>query len=706
MAAGPLSAVNLVAGAGLLQNTGLDINPELVTQLAAYNALAVAAAFTAVVNKAIALNATFSPTDPAPPPAPGEPPNPPYAPGGDEVTLPFSTQTLTALQRLAGASMPALSNVIPNRYFNSYVPPEWDEDEPYQGGSQVTNNGQIWLATLPNIGVAPIDFLLRFEEAPEEPLPAELPTWVLLQPNLLMSTSVNSMARRIMGYNITDPASGPDVSKFAQVLALSRGFSGSVNQFMGGMNNSASAAATFTDMDSVSTGGLSQLSSDLQAYAVDSQLIGTAVSLERLEALGMPSALLHNVFQAGGLLPEIQEALSLAGISLDDLEAISDDPMSVSDSVNRQLYVVMLGIQGPVLLQVLELLDVTQTGLTSMADLLNPARLLPNSYATLTTTGLDGKPIPVYAGTTPSPVLAAVLISDPVLPSLSQIIPPDQALANRAWARALGQINNVSGLGMPALSVAASFVEPVGNLPLIAAQTQLVPAAVATSIKNTLTPSNVTPTATGDGGTMTTMDLVGTAAGEPHVASLIAVVPAIAAMQTSGQLTALAAAYTVMNSVLNGAFGPVDTGPITGLPAPFNSGGPFDGADDCFVSSLIPQTQTIIAAISAANPVQAAVIQPSWDAMGAQIARESINQRGAEINFATLTPNNKNAIMGLTTSLHDLGSDIAGGTAMFFEKVAGATSQAGQGILASLREGRNIKVLQNIGVGISANLPK
>jgi hypothetical protein len=366
----------------------------------------------------------------------------------------------------------------------------------------------------------------------------------------------------------------------------------------------------------------------------------------------------------------------------------------------------MLAVTGPVLAQVLELLDVTQTGITTMADLLNPVKLLANSYSTLTTTGIDGKPIPVYAGTAPNPALAAVLISDPVLPSLSLIIPPDQAAANRAWARALGQINNVSGLSMPALSVAASFVEPLTSLPLIAGLTELIPESVKTSIKSTLTPSTVTPTATGEGGTMTTMDLVGTAAGEPHVASLTAITPEITKLQTLNQLTDLSAAYAVMSDVIAGSYGPVDIGPIEGLPAPFDTGEPFSGADDCFTSSLIPQTETIIAGIAAANPDQSAVIKPSWDAMGAQIARESINQRGAEINFATLTPNNKNATMGLTTSLHDLGSDIAGGTAMFFEKVAGATSQAGQGILASLREGRNIKVLQNIGVGIAANLPK
>ena len=698
MAAGPLSAVNLVAGAGLLQNTGLDVNPELITQLASYNALAVVAAFTSAVNAAIDLNNTFTPTNPSPPD--------PYVPTPENVTLPFSDATLTALQQLAGDSEPALSNVIPDRYFGSYVAPAWDETTSYKGGSQVTYYGQIWLATEANIDVPPIDFLARFEEPPPEPPPEELPTWVLLQPNLLMSTSVNSMARRIMGYDITDPASGPDVSKFAQVLALSKGFSGSVNQFIGGMNNSAAAAATFTDMDSISTGGISQITSDSQTYGLDSQNIGTAVNLERLDALGLPSALLYNVFQAGGLLPEIQDLMSLAGISTDDIEAISENPLAATENINRQLYVVMLTITGPLLAQVLELLDVTTPGITSMADLLNPVKLLPNSYSTLTTTGLDGKPIPVYAGTSPNPLLVTVLVSDPLLSSLALIIPPDQAAANRAWARALGQINNVSGLSMAGLSVAVSFVEPLKSLPLIAGLTQLIPDTVKTSIKNSLTPSTVTPTATGEGGTMTTMDLVGTAAGEPHVASLTAIIPEITKLQTRNQLTELSAAYAVMSDVIAGSYGPVDIGPIEGLPAPFDTGEPFSGADDCFTSSLIPQTETIISGIAAANPDQSAVIKPSWDAMGAQIARESINQRGAEINFATLTPNNKNATMGLTTSLHDLGSDIAGGTAMFFEKVAGATSQAGQGILASLREGRNIKVLQNIGVGIMTNLPK
>lgn len=698
MSTGPLSAVNLIAGAGLLQNTGLDVNPELITNLNKYNSLAIINSFNSVVNAAIALNSTFTPTSPE---EPAGPPDIVPEPESLVVVLPFSSATLTAIQQLGYDTQPAVANTIPEKYFASYVPAEWNETTLYRAGAQVTFFGQIWIAAMDSLEIPPIDVLATYQE--EDPAPeSTTPNWVVLQTNLLMSTSVLSMARRIMGYDVTNPAATADIGRFAQVLALSKGFSGSVNQFVGSINNSTSAASTFTNMDTISTGGLSQLSNNIQLYAADSQRMGQAVNLEQLNLLGFPAGLLYNVSQAGGLLPEIQLLMLTAGVTTDDLAAAAENPVGVSSDVNRRMYLAMLSVSGDALQQVLQILDVTLPGIDSMADLLNPIKLLPDSYHTLTTTNLLGQPVPVYSGTAPAAALATVLATDSTLATLALIIPPDQAAANRAWARALGQIKNVSGLSMPALSVAASFVEPLNNLPLISGMTSLIPDSVKTSIKNTLTPSTVTPTATGDGGTMTTLDLVGTAAGMPHNESLEKITPILA---NPGPLADLTAAYTVMAGVVAGVYGPVDVGPIEGLPVPFNAGEPFANVDTCFTQSLLPRTETIISAIAFADAAQKTTLNTSWDAMGAQIARESINQRGAEIDFANLEPGNKNAIMGLVTGLQDLGSDIAGGTATFFEKIAGAGSQAGQGVLASLREGRNIKVLQNIGVGIDTNLP-
>lgn len=701
MSTGPLSAVNLIAGAGLLQNTGLDVNPELITNLNKYNSLAIINSFNSVVNAAIALNSTFTPTSPE---VPAGPPDIVPEPEPLVVVLPFSSATLTAIQQLGYDTQPAVANTIPEKYFASYVPAEWNETTLYRAGAQVTFFGQIWIAAMDSLEIPPIDVLATYQE--EDPAPeSTTPNWVVLQTNLLMSTSVLSMARRIMGYDVTNPAATADIGRFAQVLALSKGFSGSVNQFVGSINNSTSAASTFTNMDTISTGGLSQLSNNIQLYAADSQRMGQAVNLEQLNLLGFPAGLLYNVSEAGGLLPEIQLLMLTAGVTTDDLAAAAENPVGVSSDVNRRMYLAMLSVSGDALQQVLQILDVTLPGIDSMADLLNPIKLLPDSYHTLTTTNLLGQPVPVYSGTAPAAALATVLATDSTLATLALIIPPDQAAANRAWARALGQIKNVSGLSMPALSVAASFVEPLNNLPLISGMTSLIPDSVKTSIKNTLTPSTVTPTATGDGGTMTTLDLVGTAAGMPHNESLENITPILLQRAGADALDALSAAYEVMGDVVAGVYGPVDVGPIEGLPVPFNAGEPFANVDTCFTQSLLPRTETIISAIAFADAAQKTTLNTSWDAMGAQIARESINQRGAEIDFANLEPGNKNAIMGLVTGLQDLGSDIAGGTATFFEKIAGAGSQAGQGVLASLREGRNIKVLQNIGVGIDTNLP-
>ena len=189
MSTGPLSAVNLIAGAGLLQNTGLDVNPALITNVTDYTDNTVIDDFISVVNTAIALNSTFSPTPPEPPEPPDPPPDPPPEPEPFEVVLPFTSETLTRIQQLGYDTQPGITNVIPEKYFASYVPPEWDEETPYRAGAQVTYYGQIWIATIDNLGVPPIDVLATYRE--EDPAPsATTPNWVVLQTNLLMSTSI------------------------------------------------------------------------------------------------------------------------------------------------------------------------------------------------------------------------------------------------------------------------------------------------------------------------------------------------------------------------------------------------------------------------------------------------------------------------------------------------------------------------------------
>ena len=67
---------------------------------------------------------------------------------------------------------------------------------------------------------------------------------------------------------------------------------------------------------------------------------------------------------------------------------------------------------------------------------------------------------------------------------LSQIIPADQALANKALSVALEQIAGITNMTLPTLANAVANLQTTNNLPLISALTQPVPASVANYLAN------------------------------------------------------------------------------------------------------------------------------------------------------------------------------------------------------------------------------
>jgi len=83
------------------------------------------------------------------------------------------------------------------------------------------------------------------------------------------------------------------------------------------------------------------------------------------------------------------------GITVDVVLNIANPTVSVTDSVQQLMYQAMTQITGDQLTQVLTVLGVTTTGIETMADLLNPLKLFPNSYLSLTAPTATG-PAPIY----------------------------------------------------------------------------------------------------------------------------------------------------------------------------------------------------------------------------------------------------------------------------------------------------------------------
>jgi len=186
-----------------------------------------------------------------------------------------------------------------------------------------------------------------------------------------------------------------DLTRFGQIFNSAQGFLGQANQFVNSGLNLGGIATTFGPvtggMDNLITGGFSQVSEAFGALGGDLGNLGNLINMNNLPNLGSPSALVGQLASVGGLVPGVETALRQAGV---DTAAITNLALgglpNISDSANRALYQGMTQITGAELAQVKSVLGVRTPGINNMADLLNPVKILPNSFPSLTMPTPDG----------------------------------------------------------------------------------------------------------------------------------------------------------------------------------------------------------------------------------------------------------------------------------------------------------------------------
>lgn len=520
---------------------------------------------------------------------------------------------------------------------------------------------------------------------------------------------VSAQAQKILGNG--------DLSQFAQVYGICQSYIVQNNPYINSVENSSILDSTFTGMNNLTTGSISDLNQVLPIFGADLAKLGIAWDLTNLQFFGYPSALLYQLSKAGGILPELQTRLINAGVSDSDISNIQNG-QEISSSADLLIYQVMEQVTGATLDQVKTLLNVTTSDLTTMADLLNPVKTLPNSYLQLTT------PLPTDPSTAPvttqqvTVYLPDSAINSKLLPTysvddaysnLAKVIPPDQALANRGIATSLQQVKNIFTLTLPQLTSAVLAVETNAGLPDINALTTPVPANVANSLNSMLA------TGTGPNGTLTLFDFMGVAAGIPYTAEFNNSANTLNFMQTANALYYLTdtsiGAYPVMLDTLTGVYTVVvDPGPpveitIT-IPGGLPGAGTYTDLNDAIGNVLIPATGNIIANIVANNASNVTSLNNSFNVMANQLNAEITNLTLAQVNFGDLTANSRSSVMSLGSNLHDIGKDIAPqGQAEFFTAIANTQNIYGQAIIASFREGRNIAALDNVGIGTDTQIP-
>jgi hypothetical protein len=523
---------------------------------------------------------------------------------------------------------------------------------------------------------------------------------------------------------------GGDVSKFVQIFNSAVGYCDITNIFINSaVNANTYLGNTFTNMDSLTTSALTDVNLATQSMGDDLYNAGNWINLGDLGNFGTPLSLIQQIFRQAGTIAPLVEPLFDAGVPENVVLNINDSTVVVTDTVQKAMYQAMTTVTGDSLDQILRILNVWTPNINTLADLLNPAVMLPNSYPTLTTPTADGirgvyltPPVPVPdVAPTPEeqqtlleqenanriverPLACELRQSDnpavvipvptnntgsgamftvnstllPILPPhgisverLSVITPPGIALANKALANSLLQITNVNKMTLPQLADAFLGAETNKDLPAINAQTQAVPQADLSYYANTLAVGS------GENGTILITDVIGTAVGTNIVDNLSNCVTIMTALQSAN-------AFYTLNNIYVDMLGNI--------------------ASEAEIGNLIANAQVEISNIVSSYPTQTSSLNTYFSAINTQLTNEVAFQTKATLSLTDVAANSQISTLSFVFSLPGYGNDTkVGGTAQYLESVANVATAAGQSIVGTLRDGRTNTVLNLSGVGTAAN---
>jgi hypothetical protein len=304
---------------------------------------------------------------------------------------------------------------------------------------------------------------------------------------------------------------------FVQQMQTVYGFVGYSNNAILAVDNSKDfLSGTYTSMNDLITGDITNVSLATKAFGQDLIALGKAIDLSTIMSYGLPSNLLKTLAKYNALTKNVSLAIIASGITVDVLGGILSNTIQPSVEQERNLYAAFYITVGETFNEVLVPLNCKTRGLQSLADLLDPKRMFPNSYRTLTVqlyntgeqNGAQNAKIafPIYdaagsinadlnsstilnqigaqvpAGTPPimesSNTADKVTIQAPVYgygSYLSTIIPADTATGAGAFSSAIQQIRNITEVAIEKFAQVVTNIETMVGLNTNSNDTNLVP---------------------------------------------------------------------------------------------------------------------------------------------------------------------------------------------------------------------------------------
>jgi hypothetical protein len=389
---GTYTPLQLIAGAGLLNNQGIAVPATLTNAVSSYNSIT----FVSNLNGAIAAAPGFG----------------------------ISANIVTTLKTLASNACPALGSSVPGSYagMNVLLP----VSEPGGFGNLVANNAAMYLGD-------------------------------------------------------------GSVDKFCQIFQIAAGYRQSANDLIcSAVNATTYLGPTFTTMNDLITGQLTAANLALKCFGADVAKSGNLLNLGKLDDFGTPASVLQQISEQAGItsgtLSCIATKLAEFGLTQSDIillatpEASERTPTENEfNTLQKRAYAAMVAIDGDCLTYALDILDAVIPNIANLGDLLDLKKVFPTSWPSMTVISTAPNTV-IDPNTPPSPGSTSILIFEPdgavnpavqaalndstaiALPAgcdeLAKIIPPDQAVANKAFQSSLQQVTGISTITAPQLAAA------------------------------------------------------------------------------------------------------------------------------------------------------------------------------------------------------------------------------------------------------------
>jgi hypothetical protein len=451
-------------------------------------------------------------------------------------------------------------------------------------------------------------------------------------------------------------------------------FRDSTNPTINSLANSVNyLQGVYSNMNDLITADITGVNLSTLYWGQDLINSGRAIDLSNIDIFGLPSVLLKTLQQNSAITQALSYALIFSGLTTTEINNFLNGG-EISISQEQKIYSAFTTITGNDLTDILIPLNVQTTSLQSLADLLNPIKLFPNSFSSLTVPQYNTNPevsnsskiyYPIYSNGSVNPNLDLFNFGDYLL----SILPENLRISCGAFANAMMQIRNIKNVPIE------RFAQVVTNLEYIDAGLNLVNGNTGTPVNQANVASAIATIALGSGtnGTYLATDFFGAMTGLNY--NYNRTQQLILQLQSSN----LATIYTNIFNKLNGA-------------------GPYD-AD---VINLVGQANTEITNIKNANAPASTELNTIWNQIGTNLSKETSSRTAALPSNATSTTS---SITSFVDNINSYALDTGQyQSAAVLEAIANTTTLGGQSLIALMREIRNANRLGLCGLELDNNI--